>query len=352
MRKQSTRAEMTPWRFDNEYHWGDFRGNVAEMLRRGYDIHFRYANFGIRSLHIRLPRGLPDLRAARPYLGKDGLGYVKDTSGAGATLVIDPNHEPGDLDELYDPDRVIDRLIPLRSEILAGDLRPLYLGHLAVCRDINHDPDDTVEGPVPAGLVELTPAQQALAKLYEIRKPLLATAAEASPPLPPQPKRDTRVGEWLACQPEAIKNRWLAELLSDGHSAARATILAKYRESLSVPAWPVIRRDRAISQLLEGAARRRRAAKHRAAAKAEDKHRQQLASIAADPQPTLRQVDRLIAKRQTAAYEEAAQLLVDVRDALAASGRDHVAATRAAALKAKHPTLRCLAAALRRRALL
>jgi hypothetical protein len=48
MRQQSTRAEITPWSFDNEYHFGDFRGDALGMLRRGYDIHLRYANFGIR----------------------------------------------------------------------------------------------------------------------------------------------------------------------------------------------------------------------------------------------------------------------------------------------------------------
>jgi hypothetical protein len=34
MRKQSSRAEITPWSFDNEYHYGDFGGDAIEMLRR------------------------------------------------------------------------------------------------------------------------------------------------------------------------------------------------------------------------------------------------------------------------------------------------------------------------------
>ena len=35
MRQQSSRAEITPWSFDNEYHYGDFRGDPLTMLRRG-----------------------------------------------------------------------------------------------------------------------------------------------------------------------------------------------------------------------------------------------------------------------------------------------------------------------------
>jgi hypothetical protein len=31
LRKLSTRAEITPTRFTNEYHWGDFRGNPRSL---------------------------------------------------------------------------------------------------------------------------------------------------------------------------------------------------------------------------------------------------------------------------------------------------------------------------------
>ena len=135
MRQQSSRAEITPWSFENEYHYGDFHGNAMEMLRRGYDIHLHYANFGIRTLLIRLPGGFPDARAAKPYLDGESLRFVKDKNGPGGTLAIEPSYEPDDLDELWEPAKIFDRLVPLRSEILDGDLRPLYLAHLAVARD-------------------------------------------------------------------------------------------------------------------------------------------------------------------------------------------------------------------------
>ena len=50
MKEQSSRADITPWSFENEYHYGDFRGDALEMLRRGYDLHLHYANFGIRKV--------------------------------------------------------------------------------------------------------------------------------------------------------------------------------------------------------------------------------------------------------------------------------------------------------------
>ena len=163
MRRQSSRAEITPWAFDNEYHHGDFGGDANEMLRRGYDIHLHYANFGTRDLLIRLPNGLPDAAAAAPYFGEDSLQFLKDKQGEGGILSLSPYDESGELDTLWNTDELIARLIPLRAEILDGDLRPLYLAHLAVASDSNHDPDETKEAPVPAGLDKLSDAQRALA---------------------------------------------------------------------------------------------------------------------------------------------------------------------------------------------
>src|SRR5258708_4135525 len=165
MRQQSSRAEITPWSFDNEYQYGDFRGNAVEMLRRGYELHLHYANFGIRKLLIRLPQGLPDPKAAKPYLGKDSVTFIQDKEGPGGILSIAPFHEPGDLDDLWGAGDLVDRLVPLRAEILDGDLRPLYLAHLVMASDGEHDPDTTKEAPVPAGLEKPSDAQRALAEL-------------------------------------------------------------------------------------------------------------------------------------------------------------------------------------------
>jgi hypothetical protein len=57
--KQSSRAEISRWCFSNEYSYGEFCGNVDGMLRRGYDICLEYANYGTRTLKIRLPDGFP-----------------------------------------------------------------------------------------------------------------------------------------------------------------------------------------------------------------------------------------------------------------------------------------------------
>src|ERR1700733_2166095 len=102
MKEQSSRAKITPWSFENEYHYGDFRGDALEMLRRGYDLHLHWANFGIRKLLIRFPQGLPNASAAKPYFGEDSLSFIKDKQGPGGALCIQPYHEPGDFEDFLD----------------------------------------------------------------------------------------------------------------------------------------------------------------------------------------------------------------------------------------------------------
>ncbi|HZK82612.1 MAG TPA: hypothetical protein VFC46_16125 [Humisphaera sp.] len=252
MHGQSSRATITAWSFENEYHFGDFHGNAAEMLRRGYDFHLHYSNFGDRKLMIRLPNGLPDAKAAKPYFEKDSFHFLKDKQGVGGTLCIEPYYEGDHLDDLWELDSsFLDRLLPLRIEIIAGDLRPLYLAHLAIASDSNHDPDETKDAPIPAGLKKLTAAQRALAELYGLSKALIAAAARNSPPMPDRVASENQYAAWLQNQPEATKNEWLHKLMEDPKAAVRREILADYQKNLAIPGWPTVSIDRTISEILK-----------------------------------------------------------------------------------------------------
>ena len=257
MRLQSTRAKITPWAFDNEYHFGDFHGNAVEMLRRGYDIHLHFADFGICRLMIRLPQGFPDPRAAAAYLVKHGVTVHPDQQGPGSVLEIQPAYEAGQLDVGWNFDELLSELAPLRQELMEGDLRPLYLGHLAVCTDFNHDPDESVEGPVPAGLDDLTDAQAAFADLLGMDPQLIEAAATEAPPL-----RGVRPGgrkpghlSWLKTVPSRRKDQWLAALLADAGAPVRAEIMAEYRSSRPPAPWPTVPGTRKLSELLEASTR-------------------------------------------------------------------------------------------------
>jgi hypothetical protein len=352
MRRQSSRAEITPWSFDNEYQYGDFRGDAVEMLRRGYDLHLHYANFGTRKLLIRLPRGLPDVEAAKPYLGEDSVQFLPDKQGHGGTLSIDPYHEPGDLEELWEFDNLLHRFLPLRAEILDGDLRPLYLAHLAIACDGEHDPEATKEAPVPACLDKLSDAQRALTELYGLSDSLIAAAAQGSPPREAQSDLRSQHAKWVQGQPEATKNAWLVQWLADPHSDVRREILAEFRRSHRVPLWPTVIRERTIAQLKAIAEGIQHQEDREAAAKAARQRAKRLAEMAADPDRTLRETDELVTRRSGDAYRQIATLLAELRDALAGTDQSGLAEQQAKALKNKNPTLRLLISELRRQGLL
>ncbi len=350
MRRQSTRAEITPWSFNNEYHYGDFHGDAVEMLRRGYDIHLHYANFGIRKLLIRFPQGLANASSLKPYVEKDSLQLVKDKQGSGRILVIQPFHESGDLDELWDIDAILDRLVPLRAEILNGDLRPLYLAHLAIACDGDHDPEEAREAPVPAGLQKLSRAQCALAELYGLGDELIAAATKESPSTPDSVDDASlnQYADWLRSQAETTKNTWLAALMVDHNSAIRAELLEKYRADRGAPTWLTNQPKRAISELraiaVEIASRKRRKADEKSA---REKSRR-FAKMAVDPTTTLRETEQLILRGTSDAYRQAVELLAELREALSASDRSDMAEEQAQKLKANNPTRRLLIRELRR----
>ncbi len=132
MRQQSSRAEITEWEFTNEYHFGDFRGNAEEMLRRGYDVHLHYANFGIRRLMFRLPGGLPcDRKLFEAFQPDDGVAWHADKKGPGGILEINPEGDADSFDELFEVEGLLNEIAPIRDMLMAGDLRPLYLAWLA-----------------------------------------------------------------------------------------------------------------------------------------------------------------------------------------------------------------------------
>lgn len=348
MRRQSSRAEVTPWSFDNEYHWGDFRGDAAEMLRRGYDLHLHYANFGTRKLLIRLPHGLPDPRAAAPYLDEEGPQFLPDRRGPGGILSIDPYFEAGDTEELWEFDEILDRLVPLRAEILDGDLRPLYLAHLAVACDANHDPEGTTEGPVPAGLQQPSDAQRALMAFFGLSDSLVAAAARGGPPPAARADPRTQYASWLQAQPQAVKDGWLAQWMTDPRSGARREILAEFHKGHPAPGWPTVRRDRTVAQLSAAAREVQAESDRKAAEKAARERARRLAGMAADPDRTLRQTEELVRRRGTDAYREIAALLADLREALAGGGQAGLAERQARKLRDENPTLRTLVSELRR----
>src|SRR5690606_16808855 len=152
---------------------------------RGYDVHLHYANYGTRTMALRLPAGPPFAKTVWfAYLGQGQLSWSPDPGGNGGILTLDPFHEPGELDEVWEFDQYLQTLIELRSRLMAGDLRVLYLLWLASVFDDQEDWQEVVEPPVPDGLGELVDVARPLFEFFGLDPLLLAAAAEVSTAAP------------------------------------------------------------------------------------------------------------------------------------------------------------------------
>jgi hypothetical protein len=68
LRAISTRAEITPTRFWNEYQYGNLKTDPAKLVERYFDAHIYLANWGTHRLMLRMPTNRVDVRGLRPYL--------------------------------------------------------------------------------------------------------------------------------------------------------------------------------------------------------------------------------------------------------------------------------------------
>ena len=304
----SSRATITSSCFVNEYHWGDFRGEPEEWMRRYFDAHLYFANWGSSSLMLRLPLSALDktmlAEFVRPTLSDAGSGFADAleliSTAEHWVLAWRFNDDSGYSDRFCDEEGAdwLDRLLPLRDELLGGDTRPLYLGWLArVCAGELGDED--VEPPLPAGLASLTSAQQTLVEYLQLDPDWLAAAAQASPPLQDLSSEEEDTGLWLAEQtPEAL------------------------RASVALPRRTLEQIRTGIAQAREQRLAREKAAQAVLAAKQKAAREVQLVELAARSAQVWQEIDTSLQRGSGVGYDQALRLIVELHDALQHVGQD------------------------------
>ena len=174
LRAVSKRAEISPTRFWNEYHWGDLKADPAKLVARYFDAFVYFANWGTQRLMFRIPKAQVDVKALRPYFVG---GPAARLTSAGGHVVLDLTSDPEDPDA--ESEGSLAALSPVRAELMRGDLRPAYLAWLLAVQNDDID-EENAEPLVPAGLAQLTAAQQAMVEFLRIDVHLIAAAAGAS----------------------------------------------------------------------------------------------------------------------------------------------------------------------------
>jgi hypothetical protein len=317
VRALSTRAHITPTSFVNEYHWGSFRGNPEQLLERYYDASLYLANWGTRQLMLRFPAALLDLSTAERYRADEAVHAWSSDEHVMVSAVSED--EEGDFE--WGGEGVLSSLLPVRTEILAGDLRALYLMWL-VGLGIGTVGEDEVEPPVPEGLSTLSGSQTALVEFLRIDRDLLAVAASGSAATGATVRPD--IEGWVADLSAGERDALLVGLLRGDDAHLRTKTVRR------MSGEPIAEEGarRTAGELVEAAAagreaRERAEADRRARDAAEnarlatEARRKRLEKLAGEGDRAWERVAIRIAEKRPVAYEIAVDLLADLREVTA-----------------------------------
>jgi hypothetical protein len=318
LRSISTRAAITSTSFTNHYEWGDLKADPLKLLEKYFDAFVYVANWGARELYLRLPQELVDYKQLKARLPGKNAGI----RNSGKFVIVAFQSEV-EFDDWDDGTGWMGSLMSLRSDLLRGNYRCLYLGWLL---SVQHGKfsGGTLEPPVPAGLGELSAPLESLIEFLGIDEDLIEVAAAVSAPLSAGPSRK-ELADWTRCLPEKDKDNLLIAAVSDSGERWKNGLLRSFQHrSARTPVHGAVQR-RAVEELLTAARgiseererllqAKRAADATRKKAKDEADREQYLDQLAKREGAVWSQVAAYIQKRQPKDYDRAVLLLIDLHD--------------------------------------
>ena len=317
LRSVSSRAEITPSHFSNEYNWGDLKADPGELLEHYFDVHIYLANWGTRRLAVKLPLEVLSPNEAAPYF----VGNCANVRRAGEHIIIDLSSEPGDFEDWDEASGWTGALAAARSRLLRGDRRFLYLAWLLSVQHDEVDPDD-LEPTVPPGLGRLPVSLQTMVEFLRIDEHLIAAAAEGSEPEEPEPRG---LAEWIDRLPVDEKGALLLRVARGEHARGEAVLARRFRDEERTERSDVERTRRTVGELLTRADEILRAWEEEQARRAAEARRQREAAAAAAREKRLdalasrkaevwAEIEMLVSATKPKYYDLAVSRLVDLRD--------------------------------------
>lgn len=261
---------------------------------------------------FRFPKAIADPTWFQPYDLPDAIAITKTSDYI--ILDIQINEEEG-IRGWVEGEGWLPRLLPLRDDLLCGDLRLLYLVWLRSAPYlVGHAlDDDPVEPPIPPNLGQLSDPLQAFIELVELDPDWVVAAAQASSRQ--QATSEPPLENWLSALSADEQQEFLLKLVRreppvDLQLIQRLKELAGATQSVPQSASG----QRSLSELgaIATSLRKNREQKERNAAR--KKRIQELEALAPRAAQTWERVVELIALKQAKPYDEATALLQNLRD--------------------------------------
>ncbi len=209
LRRISSRAHITPVSFMNIYNYGDFKGNPQRLVEQYFDLFLYLANWGSRWFMLRLPKQLLDTQTLSLYTADDSFS----TRSQGDYLILSfrcEEEEP----EWAEGEGWLPAITPLRSDLMHGDHRCLYLGWLLAVQ-MGEVEDAVFEPPVPPGLGSLSAALKHFTAFLRMDEDLITAAAETSGDVSNSAVTNQEIAQWVAALPLEEKDAILVKLIEE-----------------------------------------------------------------------------------------------------------------------------------------
>jgi hypothetical protein len=304
--KLSSRAKVTPNQAVFLYNYGDFRGSAEAVLTKYFDAMLYMANWGTWQLIFRFPKSLISPKLFKPY---DLPDVITVTSTANhIVLNINITDENG-ISGWAEGEGWLPKMLPLREDLMAGDLRLLYLVWLQVAPNLE---EDAVEPPIPPNLDKLSKPLQAYMEWIELDPDLVKAAAQASPR---HQADEVKLEKWLPALTEAERQKFLLKLVKR-EPQVDLQLIGRLKELAGVgkPAASLTPGARTFSEIhsIADNVSEQREQQEKKAAKA--KRIKELEALAPKEEQTWQKILDLIAVKQSLPYDRATALLKDLRD--------------------------------------
>jgi hypothetical protein len=229
LRDLSTRAQITPTSFTNEYNWGDFKGDPLKLMAEYFDAFLYVANWGTHEFMLKLPLRLINFERVKQYCyGENVTAYKK-----GENLIFQFISETDD-PEWEEGEGWLSSLITLRSDILHGDYRCLYLGWLYGAQMDDFE-DDELEPPVPPNLGDLNGPLNSFVDFMGIDIDFVAVAAQKSAARESyQAANQKALSAWISNLPEKEKDHILLRLINSHDPHLAPELLQRYQRAVAI----------------------------------------------------------------------------------------------------------------------
>jgi hypothetical protein len=302
-----------------EYHWGNFKHDPIKVLHEFFDGFLYWANWGSPQLAFRFPHGILPADLIDGYDLEDFVTFTRHSDYDILDIQFGEMEAPDEWTE-YE----LGSLIPIRDELMEGDLRALYVAWLAAQimiegydEEENEDEEEDWEisvPPVPPGFGTLTAAQYSLAELLQVPQELLVAAARHSKGAGPSTKDD--FAAWVKLLSPERQNDYLVRLAHNEPGLSRLLVRElrelgqdKTTAAPSTGEHVTFASLRAESKVIRARLEREKREQEQAA------HLRHLQDIHDHQDAYWHQVDQAVMRGTGAGYDEALRSLVELREA-------------------------------------